>query len=89
MEYDLRYYAKGTAFSGNHFDLRKMELLVSGYRSITDKLIAVQLGRRQLTPAIKKQIDYNVQVNPGSIEFLIDFVFTNKELLGALASDGG
>jgi len=46
-------------------------------------------GRRQLTPAIKNQIDYQAKVKEGSIEFLIDFVFTHKELLGALAADGG
>lgn len=84
-EHDLRFYAKGTAFKDGVYDLRSMELLVSNYRSITDRLIAVQLGRRQLTPSIKNQIDYQVQIKPGSIEFLIDFVFTHKEILGALA----
>lgn len=88
-DHDLRFYAKGTAFEDGVYDLRSMELLISSYRSITDRLIAVQLGRRQLTPAIKNQIDYQVKVRPGSIEFLIDFVFTHKEILGALALDGG
>ncbi len=84
-KHDLRFYAKGTAFKDGVYDLRSMELLVSNYRSITDRLIAVQLGRRQLTPSIKNQIDYQVQIKPGSIEFLIDFIFTHKEILGALA----
>lgn len=88
-DHDFRFYAEGSAFEDGVYDLRSMELLISSYRSITDRLIAVQLGRRQLTPAIKNQIDYQVRVNPGSIEFLIDFVFTHKEILGALASDGG
>lgn len=89
MDHDFRFYAKGSAFEDGLYDLRSMELLISSYRSITDRLIAVQLGRRQLTPAIRNQIDYDVRVNQGSIEFLIDFVFTHKELLGALAADGG
>ena len=87
--HDLRFYAEGTAFKDGIYDLRSMELLIGSYRSITDRLIAVHLGRRQLTPSIKNQIDYQVQVKPGSIEFLIDFVFAHKELLGALAADGG
>lgn len=89
MNYDLRFYAKGSAFKDDIYDLRSMELLLSSYRSITDRLIAVQLGRRQLTPAIKNQIDYDVKINSGSIEFLVDFVFTHKELLGVLTIDGG
>jgi hypothetical protein len=89
MEHDFRFYAKGSAFEDGLYDLRSMELLISSYRSITDRLITVQLGRRQLTPAIKKQIDYDVRIKPGSIEFLIDFVFTHKEIIGVLAADGG
>lgn len=84
-EHDLRFYARGTAFKDGVYDLRSMELLISNYRSITDRLIAVQLGRRQLTPSIRNQIDYQVQVKPGSIEFLVDFIFSHKEILGALA----
>lgn len=89
ISHDLRFYAKGTAFKDGIYDLRSMELLIASYRSITDRLIAVQLGRRQLTPSIRSQIDYQVQVKPGSIEFLIDFVFSHKEILGVLATDGG
>ncbi len=88
MNHDLRVYAKGTAFQDGIYDLRSMELLIASYRSITDRLIAVQLGRTQLTPSIKNQIDYQVQIRNGSIELLIDFVFTHKEILGALAADG-
>lgn len=89
MEHDFRFYAKGSAFKDGLYDLRSMELLISSYLSITDRLIAVQLGRRQLTPAIKSQIDYDVRIEPGSIELLIDFVFTHKKILGVLAADGG
>lgn len=87
--HDLRFYAEGAAFKDGIYDLRSMELLIANYRSIIDRLIAVQLGRRQLTPSIRNQIDYQAQIKPGSIEFLIDFVFSHKEILGALASDGG
>lgn len=76
--HDLRFYAKGAAFKDGVYDLRSMELLIASYRSITDRLIAVHLGRRQLTSSIKNQIDYQVQVKSGSIEFLIDFVFSHK-----------
>lgn len=89
MNHDLRFYAKGAAFQDGVYNLRSMELLIASYRSITDRLIAVQLGRRQLTPSIQHQIDYQVQVRPGSIELLIDFVFSHKEILGTLAADGG
>lgn len=88
-DHDLRFYAKGAAFKDGIYDLRSMELLIASYRSITDRLIAVQLGRRQITPSIRNQIDYQVQIKPGSIEFLIDFVFSHKEILGVLAADGG
>lgn len=89
IDHDLRLYAKGTAFDDGIYDLRSMELLISSYRSITDRLIAVQLGRRQLTPSIKGQIDYQTRIRSGSIELLIDFIFTHKEIVGALAADDG
>ncbi|HEY9134519.1 MAG TPA: hypothetical protein VIM85_01865 [Pseudomonadales bacterium] len=88
---DIKVYAKGLAFEGGKYDLRSLELIVSGYRSILDNLIAVELGKRQLTPAIKKQIGYEVEIREGSIELLIDFVFQHKELLALAATemDGG
>jgi len=90
MEHDFRFYAKGTAFEDEVYDLRRMELLISSYRSITDRLIAVQLGRKQLSPSIKSQIDYDLKIRSGSIEFLIDFIFTHKELISAIGTiDGG
>ena len=90
-ESDIKVYAKGLAFEGGKYDLRSLELIVSGYRSILDNLIAVELGKRQLTPAIKKQIGYEVEIKEGSIELLIDFVFQHKELLAVAATemDGG
>lgn len=87
--HDFRIYAKGTSFEDGVYDLRALETLVSSYRSIADRLIAVQLGRRQLTPAIKNQIEYKVQLNPGSIELLIEFLLSHKELFSIFAADGG
>jgi|GEM_PF-752594 len=88
-DHNLRLYAEGTAFEDGIYDLRFLELLISSYRAITDRLIAVQLGRRQLTPSIKNQIDYQTRIRAGSIELLIDFIFTHKEIIGALVADGG
>lgn len=89
MDNDIRIYAKGTAFEDGVFDLRSLELLLSSYRSILDRLVAVQLGRRQLTDKIKKQLNYDVKINDGSIELLLDFVFQHQEVVAVLAQDGG
>lgn len=89
MDNDIRIYAKGTAFEDGVFDLRSLELLLSSYRSILDRLVAVQLGRRQLTDKIKKQLNYDVKINDGSIELLLDFVFQHQEIVTVLAQDGG
>jgi len=89
-EHDFRVYAKGSSFTDEVYDLRALELLIKNYRAIADRLIAVQLGRRQLTPAIKNQIEYQTKVKSGSIELLIEFAFTHKELIAAIATlDGG
>ncbi|AZE86999.1 hypothetical protein [Pseudomonas orientalis] len=89
MEQDLRIYAKGLAFSDGIYDMRTLENLISNNRKILDGLVAVQLGRRQITPAIKKQLNYEVSINPGSIELLLNFALDHKEVLGVFAADGG
>lgn len=89
MEQDLRIYANGLAFSSGIYDLRTLESLISSYRKILDGLIAVQLGRRQITPNIKKQLNYDVSINQGSIELLLNFVLDHKEILGVFSADGG
>lgn len=89
MDHDLRIYAKGTAFSNGIYDLRMLETVITSYRKILDRLVAVQIGRRQVTNDIKNQIDYAVKVNSGSIELLIDFVFEHREYIAVLFSDGG
>lgn len=89
MSQDIRVYAKGLAFSNGVYDLRTLENLISNYRKILDRLVAVQLGRRQVSPQLKSQLDYEVRINPGSIELLIDFVFEHKEYVAAFSVDGG
>lgn len=89
MERDIRVYAKGLAFSDGVYDLRTLESLISNYRKIFDRLVAVQLGKRQVTQELKSQLDYDVRINTGSIEFLIDFVFEHREFVAVLSADGG
>ncbi|GKT11342.1 MAG: hypothetical protein ISEC1_P0306 [Thiomicrorhabdus sp.] len=89
MQNDLRVYAKGEAFQNSVYDLRSLELLLSNYRSILDSLVSVQLGYQKTPAAIKKQLNYDVQIKEGSIELLLDFALQNKQIIGALAADGG
>ena len=89
MDANLRIYAKGKAFESGIYDLRSLALVISNYRSILDRLIAVQLGYRQLPDKTKQQLNYDVKINQGSIELLIDFALDHPEVLGAFASDGG
>lgn len=89
MDSDLAVYAKGKAFQDGVYDLRSFELVVGGYRSILDRLVAVLLGRRHLPEKAKRQLNYNVKVKNGSIELLIDFALDHPEFLGALVEGGG
>lgn len=89
MGQDLRIYAEGLAFSEGKYDLRTLENLISSYRKILDRLVAVQLGKRQITPDLQNQLNYDVQINPGSIELLINFALENREYIAAFAADGG
>lgn len=93
LESDLRIYAKGSAFEDNKYDLRSLEILISGYRTILDRLVAVQLGRRQLSKLTKRQLNYEVKIKDGSIELLIDFILQHPEVVTAAAAvmteDGG
>lgn len=89
METDLKIYAKGLAFERGVYDLRSLEVLVSSYRSILDRLVAVQLGRRQLPGATKRQLNYDVKIQEGSLELLIDFALEHPEVIALFAEDGG
>lgn len=89
MDSDLIIYAKGKAFESGVYDLRSLELLLSNYRSILDRLVAVQLGHRQLPDKTKRQLNYDVKINEGSIELLINFVLEHPEAIAVLAHDGG
>jgi len=87
---DLRVYAKGGSFSPDGiYDLRHLENLVGGQRKILDKLTFVALGVSESNKKLKEGLDYNVKINPGSIELLIDFALSHKELFAILAADGG
>jgi hypothetical protein len=89
MDQVLRIYAEGLAFSGGVYDLRTLESLITNYRKILDRLVAVQLGKKQVSPDLKNQLDYDVRINPGSIELLINFALEHKEYIAAFAADGG
>lgn len=88
MDSDIRIYAQGASFAEGVYDLRSLEVLVSSYRSILDRLVAVQIGKRQLPDRTKRDLDYNVQVKNGSIELLIDFALQHPEFLGPVSQDG-
>lgn len=89
MTQDLRIYAKGLAFSDGIYDLRTLEALITNYRKILDRLVAVQLGKKQVSPDLKSQLDYDVRINQGSIELLINFALEHREYIAAFAADGG
>lgn len=89
MDQDLRVYAKGLAFSDGIYDLRTLESLITNYRQIFDRLIAVQLGKRQVSPELKSQLDYDVKIQSGSIELLINFVLEHREYIAVFSADGG
>lgn len=89
MNNDLKIYAKGKAFEDGVYDLRALETLIKSYRSILDRLVAVQLGRRQLNEKAKRQLNYDVKIKDGSIELLINFVLDHPEVIGLIAADGG
>lgn len=89
MKEDLRIYAKGLAFTGGSYSLRSLDILISNHRMILDQLIAVSLGKPKADRHIREQIDYQVEIKEGSIELLVDFVMTNKEVFAPLAADGG
>lgn len=88
MKDQMRIYAKGLAFpTDGAYDLRTLEVFVSNYRIILDRLVAVHLGRRQVPKDIKRRITYKAKINPGSIEFLINFIYEHKEIIAILAPD--
>lgn len=89
MEQDIRIYAKGLAFSDGIYDLRTLETVISNYRKILDRLVSVQLGKRQVSRDLRSQLGYQVQINSGSIELLINFLLEHKEFIAAFAADGG
>lgn len=89
MEQDMRIYAKGLAFSDGIYDLRTLEAVISNYRKILDRLVSVQLGKRQVTRELRNQLGYQVQIKSGSIELLVKFLLEHKELIAAFAASDG
>ena len=89
MEQDMRIYAKGQAFSDGIYDLRTLEAVISNYRKILDRLVSVQLGKRQVTRELRSQLGYQVQIKSGSIELLVKFLLEHKELIAAFAASDG
>ncbi|MBI4995799.1 MAG: hypothetical protein HZC22_02645 [Rhodocyclales bacterium] len=89
MDQDIRIYAKGLAFADGIYDLRTLEAVISNYRKILDRLVSVQLGKRQVTKDLRAQLRYQVQINPGSIELLVKFLLEHKEIIAVFAADGG
>jgi hypothetical protein len=89
MDQDIRIYAKGLAFADGIYDLRALESVISNYRKILDRLVSVQLGKRQVTKDLRAQLGYQVQINPGSIELLVKFLLEHKEVIAVFAADGG
>jgi len=89
MEQDMRIYAEGLAFTDGIYDLRTLEAVISNYRKILDRLVSVQLGKRQVTRALRSQLDYQVQIKSGSIELLVKFLLEHKELIAAFAASDG
>lgn len=89
MDQDIRIYAKGLAFADGIYDLRTLESVISNYRKVLDRLVSVQLGKRQVTKDLRAQLGYQVQINPGSIELLVKFLLEHKEVIAVFAADGG
>lgn len=89
MQNDIRVYSKGLAFQDNIYDLRTFETILTSYRAILDRLVSVQLGRKQISKDLRTQLNYNLQINSGSIELLINFALEHKEMVAALYADGG
>ena len=72
-----------------HLHLRTLEALITNYIKILDRLVAVQLGKKRVSPDLRNQLDYDVRLNQGSIELLISFALEHKECIAAFAADGG
>jgi hypothetical protein len=89
MDQDLRIYAKGLAFADGIYDLRALEAVISNYRKILDRLVSVQLGKRNVSKDLKTHLSYQVQINPGSIELLVKFLLEHKELIVLFAAGDG
>ena len=80
-ETGILLYAQGDAFEKGVFDLRSLELIVTNFRLIVDHLLPLAIGQKTLTDRIKNEVKYNVAVNNGSLEVILNFILQNPELL--------
>lgn len=86
----VRLYVQGEAFSKKSYDLRKLELIISNYRQIIDQILPIPYGQKTLTDKLKREIKYEVELNNGSLEVILKFLYEHKEeLLMLFAADGG
>ncbi len=86
----VRLYVQGEAFSKKSYDLRKLELIISNYRQVIDQILPIPYGQKTLTDKLKREIKYDVELNNGSLEVILKFLYEHKEeLLTLFAVDGG
>lgn len=88
-KHDLRIYAEGAAFANGGYDLRTLETIISCQRQILDRLIAVNIGKRQIPKDLKNQISYNTKIQSGSIELLIELLVEHREYIAIFAAHEG
>lgn len=86
---NLLIYAEGAAFADGVYDLRTLETVVSCQRQILDRLIAVQIGKRQIPRNLKNQISYKTKIESGSIKFLVELLLEHREYIAVFAAHEG
>ena len=80
---DIQIYAEGKAFESGVYDLRTLELLISNYRKILDQLIVIRSGQIKSAKASASGVTYKTKIENGSIQFLIELLIENREVIAA------
>lgn len=91
-EQPLILTANGTAFEGGKYDLRKVDAILSNYRSLLDHSLALTVGHKTLPSQVRDQVIYQIEFRNGSLEVLLRFLLEHPEAFvaaAALSSDGG
>lgn len=79
MENQIRIYATGLSFpKDGSYDLRTLEIFVTNYRVILDRLVSVHLGRRQVPKDLKRRISYKVKKIRDQLSYLLIFFTSTK-----------